>query len=714
MGKHKNNSPKPKSVKARTDTQIIERIIQFLQRNKGNIYKQKKIAKEVGISSNKYVRFKQILKELAIEGEIENPRSGWYRIPDKARFVEGIISFSGRGFAFVNTDAGEEIFVGADNTANALHLDRVLIEKLRYSNGIRPEGKVVKVLNRGQKSIIGTMKRKNKHWVVIPEHPAAVEEIELIGPEKGLREGQLVEIQDIEWSNARLRPRATLKQILGFPENPQDDLIIVKKMYRLSDRFPTKAWQEAERLGNQKIKADNRLDLRDKFIFTIDPPDAKDYDDAVSLEKSPDGNWLLGVHIADVSHYVTPGSVLDREARRRGTSIYLGENVIPMLPPPISDELCSLKPGEDRLAFSVILTLNGAGAVVRYSFAPSIIRSFRRFSYEEVQEILNTKSGEYFDMFTNMRQISRTLFERRRAAGSIDFDIPEPVFKMGPAGIPIEINPSERLDSHRIIEEFMLAANRAVAEYISIKRRNEKLPFLYRIHPQPPQQNITELYQILRNLGLDLHQPPKLKPMDIQKILNGLAEMPYKNFIEQITLRSMAKAIYSHQPLSHFGLAFPHYTHFTAPIRRYPDLVVHRLLKNYLGDYDSNDLAFYRRSLPHIASSASQREIEAMEAERTYQKIKQVRFMADKIGQWYKGVISGVREFGFFVEISQFLVEGLVHIRTLSDDYYIYDPENHLLRGKYSQRIFRLGDEVMVMVTDVSVRERRIDLKWGE
>ncbi|HPC35411.1 MAG TPA: ribonuclease R [Candidatus Marinimicrobia bacterium] len=714
MGKHNNKNPKPKSVKVRTEAQIVERVIQFLQRNKGNVYKQKKIAKEIGISSNKYVRFKQILKELALDGEIENPRAGWYRIPDESRFMEGIILFSGRGFAFVNTDAGEEIFVGAKQTANALHLDRVLIEKLRHSNGIRPEGRVVKVLKRGQKSIIGTIKQKNKRWFVIPEHPTAVEEIELVGSEKGLQEGQLVEIQDIEWSNTRLRPRAALKQILGSPENPQDDLIIVKKMYRLSDRFPAKVWQEAELLENQKIKPDNRLDLRDKLIFTIDPPDAKDFDDAISLEKSPEGNWLLGVHIADVSHYVTPGSALDREARRRGTSVYLGENVIPMLPPPISNELCSLKPGEDRLAFSVFLTLNDAGAVLRYSFAPSIIRSFKRFSYEEVQEILDNKSGEYFDIFTNMLQISRTLFDRRRAAGSIDFDIPEPVFKMGPAGIPIEISPSERLDSHRIIEEFMLTANRAVAEYITIQRRNEKLPFLYRIHPQPPLQNITELYQILRGLGIDLQQPPKLKPIDIQKILNGLAGMPYKNFIEQITLRSMAKAVYSQQPLSHFGLAFSHYTHFTAPIRRYPDLMVHRLLKNYLAGYNPTDLAFYRRSLPHIASSASQREIEAMEAERTYQKIKQVRFMADKIGQWYKGVISGVREFGFFVEISQFLVEGLVHVRTLADDYYIYDSENFLLRGKNTRRTFRLGDEVMVMVTNVSVRERRIDLEWGE
>lgn len=714
MKKQKSKFSAKKPVRLRTQEMVVEHTLRFLKMHKGIFYKQKKIAQEIGVSKTAYVRFKQILKQLATEGRVESLRAGLFRIPDETRLMEGTISFSGRGFAFVKTVTDEEIFIGTMHTANALHLDRVLIEKFSHRNGLRPEGKVVKVIARAQKTIMGTLKRNNKRWAVIPEFPTAVAEIDLIDPKGALKEGQLVEIQDIEWNDARRRPRATLKQIIGFPEDPQDDLKIVSKMYHLSDRFSAKVLEEAEQLATVGVKADGRLDLRNKLIFTIDPPDAKDFDDAISLEKTSDGNWQLGVHIADVSHYVNPGSALDREARRRGTSVYLGENVIPMLPPRLSDDLCSLRPGEERLTFSVFLIINNDGAVQNCSLMPSIIRSLNRFSYEEVQEILDRGEGRHFEIFENMRRLSKILYQRRHQSGSIDFDIPEPVFRMGPAGVPIEIKPVERLDSHRLIEEFMLSANRSVAEHIAIHRQKEKLPFLFRIHPQPPIEEIAEFYQILKGLGLNIQQPAKLKPIDIQKILHELQGMPYKNFVEQIALRSMAKAIYSHQSLSHFGLAFRYYTHFTAPIRRYPDLIVHRLLKNYMNEYDDADLAFYRRSLPHVAGLASEREIQAMEAERTYRKIKQVRFMADKIGKWYKGIISGVREFGFFVEISQFIIEGLVHIRTLEDDYYVYDAENHRLSGRRSGRIFRLGDEVKVMVSDVSIRERRIDLEWGE
>jgi len=714
MKTHNSKTSLKKKTTPRSEETIETLVLQFLNRHKGMPFKQKKIAREIGITSDNYVHFKQIMKMLTDQQKIEKYEHSLFRVPDDSRLIEGVISFSGRGFAFVKTDSGDEIFISADGTSNALHLDRVLIEKYTHSRGLRPEGKVVKIIARSERQILGTLQRKNDRWIVLPAYPAAVAEIDLVEASGGLKEGQLVELENIEWDDTRVRPRATLKNILGFPENPQDDLNIVVKMFRLSDRFAVKVLQEAEELPEVSSSAKGRLDLRQKEIFTIDPPDAKDFDDAVSLEKTGDGRWLLGVHIADVSHFVRPGSALDRDARHRGTSVYLGENVIPMLPERVSNELCSLKPKVDRLAFSVLMTLNEAGIIQEYSFAESIIRSVQRFSYEEVQAILDRGEGPHHKTLEEMRQLSRIILSQRNSAGSIDFDIPEPVFKMGPGGIPMEVMPGERLDSHRLIEEFMLCANKSVAEFIAIRRKKDKLPFLYRIHPQPPEEDIIELYQILKGLGVNVRQSPRPTPAVLQKILHDVQGMPYKNFIEQVTLRSMSKAIYSHLPLSHFGLAFRYYTHFTSPIRRYPDLIVHRLLKNYLGEHTAADIAFYRRSLPQIANLATEREIQAMEAERAYRKIKQVRFMADKVGNWYKGIISGVREFGFFVSISQFLIEGLVHIRTFEDDYYIYDGENHLLHGRRGRRKFRLGDEVMVKVTEVSIRERRIDLEWGE
>jgi ribonuclease R len=395
MGRHKSRHPERTRLIIRTDEDLIAGAIRFLQSNKGILFKQKNISKEIGVASSRYVHFKQMLKNLVEEGKIESPRNGWFRIPDETRLSEGIISFSRRGFAFVKTTANEEIFIGAGKSANALHLDRVLIERFKHSGGLRPEGQVLKVLTRGQKTMLGILKRQSGRWLVTPEYPAAVTEIQLREIKSGLREGQLVEIENIEWENARQTPQADLKQIIGFPEAPEDDMKIVMKMYRLSEHFPLKVLKEADQIGAGGLESGARLDLRDWEIFTIDPPDAKDFDDAVSLAKLPDGNWRLGVHIADVSHYVTAGSALDREARRRGTSVYLGESVVPMLPERISNELCSLKPAEDRLTFSALITLDRDGQVGEYSFHPassarldaSVMRRFRRFLTDGTERI---------------------------------------------------------------------------------------------------------------------------------------------------------------------------------------------------------------------------------------------------------------------------------------------------------------------------------------
>lgn len=695
---------------------IEEQVISFLKKQSGVAFKQRCLAKTLGIHADRYQEFKNLLRTLAQEGKIEQCQKNTFRIPDIRSQMPGIISFSSRGFAFVNIGQDEEIFVGSYDTGTAFHGDKVIVEKYRKQTEKRPEGKVIKVVERSSAPIFGTLKRERQDWVAIPESPAPPVSILVKEHPDDIKTGQMVELHNLKWENVKYYPVADIKQILGIPDNPQDDITIILKMFRVNPEFPAVVRKELAGIPDELVSEEirQRLDLRKKEIFTIDPATAKDFDDAVSLEEIDDKLWRLGVHIADVSHYVKAGSSLDREARNRGTSIYLGDTVISMLPEKISNELCSLRPGADKPTLSVFMDITTDGEVVDYQIAPGIIRSVQRFSYEEVQHILDQGDGPHIETLENMRQLSKILHYRRSQIGSIDFDIPEPVFKIGADGIPVEIKPSERLDSHRLVEEFMLLANKTIAEWIAVKRKKEKLPFIYRIHPAPPEEAIDGLYDLLSRLGLDFQRPETITPNNIRRILLEVETLPFKNFIEQIALRSMSKAVYSSKALSHFGLAFKYYTHFTSPIRRYPDLIVHRLIKHYSNTVSEEDKKFYQHALPRIADQSSENEKKAVAVEREFIKVKQIRFLANKVGEWYSGIITGVLEFGFFVEISDYLVEGLVHIRTLEGDYYFYDANNHTLKGRRYGRSFRLGDRVNVKIREVSVKERRVDFEWGE
>lgn len=691
---------------------LATRVVQLLKKQSGTSLKQKRLAKLLNIQPEDYQDFKQLLKELAAQGLIVRHGSA-YLVPNQKQRVEGRIAFTNAGFALVSTSDGREIYIAPGNSGIALPNDLVLVEIFKTKSGWRSEGKVNEVLQRATEPLRGIVKLVNGNWYVVLAENAPRVNVRLKKVVPGLRPQQLVLIGNIEWSNPREEPCAEIKEILGVPTNPADDFIILLKTYNLNQQFPPRVREEVARLETD-CRFDGRLDLRKQEIFTIDPPTAKDYDDAVSLNRLEDGKWLLGVHIADVSHYVPAGGATDKEARRRGTSIYCGNEVVPMLPPELSEQLCSLQPGKDKLTFSVLMTLDDNGNLLKAEFHPSVINSQRRFTYEEVQAILEREDGPHYATLLAMRDLSRLLYAQRVAQGSIDFDLPEPIFDLDADGVPLAIQISQRLDSHRIIEEFMLMANRCVAEYIAVKRRKERLPFIYRVHPQPTEEDIANFYAILQQLGLKYQYPRLFTPKHLQAILLEIQELPCKNYIEQIALRSMAKAIYSAQPLGHFGLAFRYYTHFTSPIRRYPDLVVHRLLKAYLEERGDLKLEHYRRMMPRIARQATENELLAMEVEREYTKIKQIRFLEQKIGTWYDGIITGVAEFGFFVEISKYLIDGLVHVRTLLDDYYEYDARNHTLRGRRYGRIFRLGDAVKVKLKAVSVEERRVDFEWGE
>jgi ribonuclease R len=469
-----------------------------------------------------------------------------------------------------------------------------------------------------------------------------------------------------------------------------------------------------------------RLDLRDWLTFTIDPEDAKDFDDAVSLRHLSNGNYELGVHIADVSHYVAEDSPIDKEALARGTSVYLVDRVVPMLPEKLSNDVCSLKPHTDRLTYSCIMEVTAKGEVANYRIAESVIHSKRRFNYEEVQEILDgersaestagneeeRKIGKELDAtLREMNELAHVLTRRRLRSGSLDFDTPEVKIILDAAGFPIEIRRKLRQDSNRLIEEFMLLANQTVTKHIdlTLARKGMKPPFIYRIHEPPDPLKIEEFALFVKAFGYNFDHQQLITSRVLSKFLREIAGEPEADIIENVMLRSLMKAKYSTENAGHFGLAFKHYTHFTSPIRRYPDLVVHRTLKAYANGYHPEMHDQFAHKLQHAARAASERELVALDAERASVKMKQVQFMSRHLGEEFDGIISGVVSFGIFVEIPQYLVEGLVHISDLEDDYYIFEEKAYRLKGQNSGRVYRLGDEVRVRVVRVDPNERLLD-----
>ena len=702
-----------KGTKNSFKERVINKVVKFLEQRSGNYFKQKNIFRALDLPEEKYVDFKDVLKDMAKQGLVERGGGSSYRFVERESRIQGIISFSTKGFSFVTTESGKEIFISANDFYTALHHDRVWVEKYNKKSGERTEGKVVKIANRSDENIYGILKKESFGWVAVPESPAPPVKFFIKDSDEKLEEGQLAELTNIVWQHPSNYPQAKVCSLLGSPLKPENDLKIVKNMYGLKEKFPPEVQKEIEELTAPKISeaVEDRLDFRDNITFTIDPESAKDFDDAVSLDKSENGNWLLGVHIADVTHYVEDGSQIDQEALDRGTSVYLGDSVIPMLPEKLSNELCSLVPKEDRLAFSILIELAQTGRVVDFVITPSIIRSRKRFSYEEAQDILDKGEGKYHDKLKAMLELSKILRKRRKKYGSIDFDIPEPIFELDEKGFPREVRRSERRQTNRLIEEFMLMANKCVARRIAVHRKSEDLPFIYRVHESPNREKIIGLYDILNKLGINYKRPKEFTSSDLAEILEEIQDSPFREFIEQVALRSMEKAVYTEEPKGHFGLGFQHYTHFTSPIRRYPDLMIHRLLKEYLQDSDKIDKEKYKDQIPAIAEKSTDMEINAMEAEREFIKIKQIRFISTKIGQIYTGVITGVIEAGLFVEISKFLIEGMVPVRKMNDDYYIFDEENHCMEGRHTGKIFRLGDIVKIKVERVSLMDREIDFE---
>lgn len=659
----------------------------------------------------------QILNELTEEGRIVKTPRGKYQRLD-AGILCGTFTGNNRGFGFVTVEGDDEDYFIPEKVCNgALHMDTVLmrVTNAESSAGRRREGEITRILSHGIKELVGTFDPGKGYGFVIPDNQKFNQDIFI--PKaltKGAVRGHKVVVQITDYGNKNQKPEGRITEILGHINDPGTDVISIVKAYDLPVEFPDMVMRQAERTPEEPDAKDyaGRKDLRDWMTVTIDGDDAKDLDDAITLRKTEDG-YELGVHIADVSEYVTEHSPLDEEALTRGTSVYLVDRVIPMLPHRLSNGICSLNQGTDRLALSCIMQINEKGNVVHHEITESVIRVDRRMSYANVNKILEQNDeavkqeyAEFLPMFYQMKELADILRKKRDKRGSIDFDFPETQIILDEKGFPVDIRPYERLTANKIIEDFMLLANETVAEDYFW----QELPFVYRTHESPDPDRIRKLGILVSNFGYCLKaNPENIHPKEFQKLLERISDSPEEAMISRLTLRSMKQAKYSTICYGHFGLATHYYCHFTSPIRRYPDLQIHRIIKENLhGKLSDKRITHYEKILPEVSESCSKLERRADEVEREVEKMKKVQYMSRRIGECYEGVISGVNAWGMYVELPN-TVEGLVHVTNMVDDYYYYDEEKYAMIGKDTGKEYTLGEKVWVMVKAADRISKTID-----
>ena len=695
---------------------VEQEIISALAGDKAGL-SAKDLSTHLRIRKKNYHIFRKALNYLISSHQIVKMKgSKKYRIGMINRVIQGELRMTRGGFGFVrdvNNDL--DIFIGRDHLNTALDRDIVEVKLYAKSRGKNEDGYVTKILERKRKFFVGTFHKTQYYGFVVPDDAKIYRDF-FIPKEKQnkAQDGQKVVVLLEKWESDHLNPEGSITEIIGRAGEAGVDVASVAYSFQLAIKFPERLNTEAEKI-TAKIPENeiaNRLDLRDLVCFTIDPEDAKDFDDAVSLERLPDNHLELGVHIADVSFYVPPGSEIDKEAFNRGTSVYLVDRVIPMLPERLSNQLCSLQPQQDRLSLSCIMKLDANCEVISYRIAPSVINSKTRFAYEDVQEILNGETEHPLgSVLSDMWHLSRRLTKKRLEEGGIDFETPEVTFELDESGFPVAIHRKERLDSHRLIEEFMLLANKIVARHIKkISKDDQLLPFVYRIHEKPDPEKMKKFLGLMNALGYKFKPVQKVTAKYFQQIINQIKGTPEEIIIEEVALRSMMKAVYSTENVGHFGLGFADYTHYTSPIRRYPDLVVHRLLKAYANKNETGSRLYTIKDLNKICDQASMMERTALEAERESIRLKRNEYISQHIGEEFAGIISGVTSFGIFVELPDTLVEGLVHIRDL-EGYYIYDEKSYTLMNTDTGRKLRLGDPVRIEVAKVNLEAGKVDFK---
>ena len=679
--------------------------------------KLKELAILLQVPKDQRNELKKVMDALVADGKVSVTQKGKY-VKGTAKQLVGTYQAHARGFGFVTVEGqADDIFISEDDANGAFHMDQVEVVITKAPEGKRREGKIVRILSHGTVKLVGYFQKNKNFGFVIPDNDRFVKDIFVpLERSKGAVTGHKVVVELTSYGKDGKKPEGKVVEIIGHVNDPGTDIMSIVKGYDLPVEFPEKVLNQAERVAKDVTSADmaGRMDIRSWRMVTIDGEDAKDLDDAISITKEGE-NYQLGVHIADVTNYVQERSALDREAYERGTSVYLVDRVIPMLPHALSNGICSLNAGEDRLALSCIMTVNPKGEVIDHKIAETVVHIDQRMSYTSVKKILEDRDQEemeaykeFVPMFELMAELAKILREKRHRRGSIDFDFPESKIMLNADGTPTEIKPYDRNTATKIIEDFMLLANETVAEDYFW----QEIPFVYRTHDVPDEEKIQKLCTFINNFGHSMHVANKeVRPKEILKLLAKVDGTPEGDFISRLELRSMKQAKYTPENTGHFGLAAQYYCHFTSPIRRYPDLQIHRIIKETLrGRMNENRMEHYESILPEVTKHASQMERRAEEAERETIRLKKAEYMEQHIGEVFAGVISSITKWGMYVELEN-IVEGLIHVTNMHDDHYDYYEERFEMIGEHTRRSYKLGQKVYVRVLDTDRLQRTIDFE---
>ena len=709
---------KRRNSKSADGTKIaLERqVIDFFNREAHVPYNYKQVSAAIGAETPKLrSRVVEVLEELAIEGYLVETTPGKFKATSRSTVADGVFvrRSNGKNSVLISEDDGEEksIFVAERNSMHALNGDKVRVHICAQRKGCEPEAEVIEVLEKKEQVFIGTLQVEKYYANLLTDSKYLATDIFIPKNKlKGGVNGDKAVVRIVEWPDNANSPVGEVVDVLGLSGENNAEIHAILAEYGLPYKYPEAVTKAADRIPDDITPEEiaKRKDFRNVITFTIDPRDAKDFDDALSIQKLPNGNWQVGIHIADVTHYVKPGSIVDKEAEKRATSVYLVDRTVPMLPERLCNGVCSLRPNEEKLAFSCIVEMNDNAKVLATDICRTVIKSDRRFTYEEAQDIIETGVGDYSEQVLTLDRLAKILRKERFENGSVAFDRTEVRFDIDENGRPIDVYFKESKDANKLVEEFMLLANKKVAERIGIPPKGKKAKaFVYRIHDVPDSDRLENLSTLVRVFGHKIKTKGNASDVNksLNKLLRDIKGRAEENLLSILAIRSMAKAVYSTVNIGHYGLAFDYYTHFTSPIRRYPDMMVHRLLDKYLNGERSVNQAKLEEECKH----SSDMEQLAAGAERASIKYKQVEYLGERLGKVYEGTISGVTEWGLYVEIDENKCEGLVPIRDLDDDYYEFDEKNYRMIGRRRNRVYQLGDHVTIQIARADLVKKQLD-----